>query len=220
MKRTPTATGRPGLAGGDRIQLRPRPGWVTLVEGMAHRGESTLQLIVRWKSGEVDARDRLIETLHPALAQIAAARLRSETGSSLSTGDLINDAVLRLIRIEGFDINDRAHIIALASRLMRNILTDHARARRAAKRDHHRVELNTRLDGEQRIDLAVLESALIRLGALDRQLMEIVEMRYFGGMTLTDIAEVTELSEPTVKRRWQTARAWLADTLANPIDHD
>lgn len=185
-----------------------------------HLGENTQLLIGRWKDGQVDARDRLIETLHPSLAQIAAARLRNEPDSSLSTGDLINDAVLRLIRIEGLDIADRAHLIALASRLMRNILTDHARARRAAKRDHHRVELTTRIDGEQRIDLAQLESALIRLGALDPQLMEIVEMRYFGGMTLTDIAEVTTLSEPTVKRRWQTARAWLATTLANPIDHD
>lgn len=167
----------------------------------------------------MDARDRLIELLHPALMQIAAARLRHEQGTSLSSGDLINDAVLRLIRIEGIDINGRAHIIALASRLMRNILTDHARARRAAKRDHQRVELTTKVDGAQRVDLAVLEAALIRLGALDPQLMEIVEMRYFGGMTLADIAEVTDLSEPTVKRRWQTARAWLVDALAHPIDH-
>lgn len=179
--------------------------------------EDTRQLIVRWKGGATDARDRLIELLYPALAQIAAARLRREQGTSLSSGDLINDAVLRLIRIEGLDINDRAHMIALASRLMRNILTDHARARRASKRDHHRVELTTTLDGEQRIDLAELESALIRLGAIDGQLMEIVEMRYFGGMTLADIAEVSGLSEPTVKRRWQAARAWLADTLANPL---
>ncbi len=179
----------------------------------------TRQLIVRWKGGEIGARDRLIELLLPTLTQIAAARLRREQGTSLSSGDLINDAVLRLIRIEGLDVNGRAHIIALASRLMRNILTDHARARNAAKRDHHRVALTTNLDGEQRIDLAQLESVLIRLGAIDPQLMEIVEMRYFGGMTLADIAEVSGLSEPTVKRRWQSARAWLADAIANPIDH-
>jgi RNA polymerase sigma factor (TIGR02999 family) len=181
--------------------------------------DGTRQLIVRWRDGETDARDRLIALLHPTLSQIAAARLRRERDSSLSSGDLINDAVLRLIRIRSVDIADRAHVIALASRLMRNILTDHARARRAAKRDGHRVALTTRVDGEQRIDLAELEPALIRLGALDPQLMEIVEMRYFGGMTLADIAAVTLLSEPTVKRRWQTARAWLADTLANPIEN-
>ena len=76
------------------------------------------------------------------------------------------------------------------------------------------------IDGEQRFDLIQLESALIRLGAIDAQLTELVEMRYFGGMTIGDVAIVTGWSEPTVKRRWQAARAWLTDALANPIDDD
>ena len=76
------------------------------------------------------------------------------------------------------------------------------------------------IDGEQRFDLIRLESALIRLGAMDAQLMELVEMRYFGGMTISDVADVTGLSEPTVKRRWQAARAWLTDALTTPIDDD
>ena len=88
-----------------------------------------------------------------------------------------------------------------------------ARAKSSEKRRHHKVELNTSIDGEQRFDLDSLNSALIRLGVIDPQLMEIVEMRYFGGMTITDIAEVSGLSEPTVKRRWQTARAWLMAAL-------
>jgi DNA-directed RNA polymerase specialized sigma24 family protein len=78
--------------------------------------------------------------------------------------------------------------------------------------------LCTNVDGEQRFDLISLESALVRLGAIDSQLTELVEMRYFGGMSVADVAMVTGLSEPTVKRRWQAARAWLADALANPID--
>lgn len=175
-------------------------------------------LIARWQGGEASARDRLITRLYPELAQIAAAKLRGERDTSLSTGDLINDAVLRLMRLENMALADRAHLIALASRMMRNILVDHARAKHAGRREHIRVELCTRVEGEQRLDLNSLESALIRLGALDAQLVEIVEMRYFGGMTVGDIAVVTGISEATVKRRWQTARAWLTDTLANPID--
>lgn len=177
-------------------------------------------LLARWQSGEDGARDRLIARLHPELAQIAAARLRSEHNSSLSTGDLINDAVLRLLQAERHDLAERAHFIALASRLMRNILVDHARQKSASKRRHIKVELCTNVEGYQRVDLNQLDSALIRLGVIDAQLAELVEMRYFGGMTVGDVAIASGLSEPTVKRRWQTARAWLTDALANPIDHD
>jgi RNA polymerase sigma factor (TIGR02999 family) len=179
---------------------------------------NTHVLLARWRSGENAARDRLIARLHPELSQIAAARLRGERSSSLSTGDLINDAMLRLIQIDQRDLAGRAHFMALASRMMRHILVDHARARSSAKRRHVRVEICTDIDGEQRFDLASLEPALIRLGAMDEQLMEIVEMRYFGGMSVGDVAAVTGLSEPTVKRRWQVARAWLTDTLTHPID--
>lgn len=177
-------------------------------------------LLARWADGDRSARDALVEALHPQLAQIAAARLRAERGASLSTGDLINDAVIRLIGLNPGMINDRAHFIALASRLMRRILVDHARAKLTDKRRHQRVQLTTNVDGEQRFDLNQLDSALIRLGAIDMQLAELVEMRYFGGMTLADVATVTGLSEPTVKRRWQAARAWLTDALVNPIDAD
>ena len=179
---------------------------------------NTNALLSGWQRGEDRSRDRLIARLHPELTQIAAARLRGERNSSLSTHDLINDAVIRLIQIEPDELSDRAHVMALASRLMRHILVDHARAKASAKRQHVKVELCTNVDGEQRFDLISLESALIRLGAIDSQLAELVEMRYFGGMSVADAAAVTGLSEPTVKRRWQAARAWLADALANPID--
>jgi RNA polymerase sigma factor (TIGR02999 family) len=186
--------------------------------GPVNEPSETHVLLARWQSGESGARDRLIRRLHPELAQIAAARLRRERETSLSTGDLINDAVLRLMRMERVELSDRAHFIALASRMMRNILVDHARLKQAGRRQHIKVELCTRVEGEQRFDLYSLESALIRLGAIDAQLVEIVEMRYFGGMTVLDIGAVTGMSEATVKRRWQAARAWLTDTLSNPID--
>lgn len=181
---------------------------------------STRVLMGQWREGLPEARDRLIGRLYPELSQIAAARLRREQNSSLSTGDLINEAVLRLMQIERIDVTDRAHLIALASRMMRNILIDYARGKRSDKRQHHKVELTTRVEGEQRLDLNSLETALIRLKAIDESLMELVEMRYFGGMTIDDIAVVSGLSEATVKRRWFAARAWLTDALAHPVGHD
>jgi RNA polymerase sigma factor (TIGR02999 family) len=168
----------------------------------------------------VKARDRLIARLHPELALIAAARLRGERNSSLSTGDLINDAVIRLIQIDESNLADRAHFIALAARMMRHILVEHARQKASVKRRHIKVELCTEIDGGQRFDLISLETALLRLGALDERLMELVEMRYFGGMSIADVAEVMGVSEPTVTRRWQTARAWLGVALAHRIDDE
>ncbi len=175
-------------------------------------------LLKDWHAGDRRARDRLVAILHPELAQIAAARLRGESNSSLSTGDLINDAVIRLVGIEGIDFASRAHFIALSSRLMRQILIDRARAKLSNKRDHQKVTLNTKVEGEQKFDLNGLDSALIRLGAIDMKLAELVEMRYFGGMTLADIAFVSEVSEATVKRRWKIARAWLTDAMAHPLN--
>lgn len=180
------------------------------------QGGTTSVLLAQWGEGDASARNRLIARLHPELAQIAAARLRREHNASLSTGDLINDAVLRMMKMERVDVGGRAHFIALASRMMRHILVDHARAKQSARRDHAKVELCTNVDGEQRFDLISLNSALIRLGAIDAALMELVEMRYFGGMTVADISEATGLSEATVKRRWQTARAWLIEALEGP----
>jgi len=175
-------------------------------------------LLNGWRAGDGNARNQLVRLLHPQIAQIAAARMRHERNMSLSTGDLINDAMVRLLRIESIELDGRAHFLALASRLMRTVLIDHARAKGADKRRHAKVELCTNIDGEQRFDLNELDSALLRLGAIDSQLMELVEMRYFGGMSIADVAVVTGLSEATVKRRWQTARAWLTDALANPLE--
>ena len=189
-------------------------------EGGPATPDRTEILLRRWQDGSLDARDELVKRLHPELIEIAAARLRRERDTSLSTGDLINQVVLRIIRTEGLALTDRAHFVALSSRMMRHILVDHARAKASSKRGHVKVELCTAVDGGQRVDLISLETALIRLKAIDAQLMELVEMRYFGGMTITDISVVLGVSEPTVKRRWQVARAWLADAMESLPDHD
>ena len=186
---------------------------------MADAEASIGELLVRWRAGEAGARDALVAAILPELRQVAAARLRREGATSLSVGDLINDAMLRLMRHDPDGLVDQAHVVALASRIMRNILIDHARGKRTDKRHHHRVELNTRVDGEQRVDLEALDFALIRLGAIEPRLMELVEMRYFGGMSIEEVATATGQSAATVKRRWRTARAWLTDALNAPALH-
>lgn len=176
-------------------------------------------LIVSWREGDDLARDRLIERLLPELQQIAAARLRRDAISSLSTHDLINEAIERIVRTERIEVVSRAHFLALSSRVMRNLLVDHARLKATDKRRHRKVELNTHIEGQGPIELHRLNSALIRLEAIEPELMEIVEMRFFGGMTIPEIAEVTGWSNATVKRRWQVARAWLQAWLTNcPLD--
>ena len=175
-------------------------------------------LLRSWRQGDLEARDRLIARLHPELAQIAAAQLRREYDVSLSTGDLINDVVIKIMGVDGGDINDRAHFLALSSRLMRNTLIAHARAKQRDKRHHFKVELTTRVEGDQRHDLIALDTALLRLGAISPELAEIIEMRYFGGMTLADIGLVLDVSEATAKRRWFAARTWLVDALLNTIN--
>ena len=175
-------------------------------------------LLEAWSAGADVARDALIARIEPDLRKIAAARLRHERDCSLSSGELVNELVLRILRTERLQLRCRAHLMALCARMMRHVLIDHMRAKRNAKRNHYKVELATNVDVGMRFDLVSLEFALVRLGSIDAQLLELVELRFFGGMTIGDVSEVTGVSEPTVVRRWQVARAWLADALANPID--
>jgi RNA polymerase sigma factor (TIGR02999 family) len=181
---------------------------------------STRTLLDDWQNGGASARDFLLTQLYPQLSVIASARLRSERDSSLSTGDLVNETVLRLIQVEELELKDRGHLLALASHMMRHLLIDRARLKLTDKRHHQKVELCTNVEGEQSFELISLNSALIRLAAIDVSLMELVEMRYFGGMTIPEISQVMGVSEATTKRRWQTARAWLTDALTHPIEND
>ncbi len=182
---------------------------------------TTKQLIVAWRDGDLSSREILTVRVMPQLEQIAAARLRKEHSTSLSTHDLVNEAMLNILG-EQPEFGDRTHLMALVSRMMRNVLVDQARARQSGKRKHQKVELRANIEGAMpQVDLLSLDSALIRLNAIDPEYAEIVEMRYFGGMTVSEIAEVTGgRSDTTIKRRWLTSRAWLADAIQQPIDHD
>jgi RNA polymerase sigma factor (TIGR02999 family) len=143
---------------------------------------------------------------------------RSET-IPCRPGDLVNEAVLRLIKLEQIEWTDKSHFLALSARAMRRILIDHARKKNSDKRYHHKVTLVTRVEGvSQRFDMDLLEKSLIRLGVIDPDKAEIVELRYFGGMSLQEIAEVVGASESTVKRQWRVARAWLLDAMTEEVD--
>jgi len=169
-----------------------------------------------WKNGSRRAGDQIFSALEDELRTIAAARLRQERNCSLSAGDLVNEAVFKLMRLHSVELQSRAHILALASRLMRQILVDEARKRNSAKRYHTSVTLHTGVgQWEMQIDLMAIEIALEELGEIDEERAQIVEMRYFGGMSIVDIAEVLGVSEPTVKRRWASTRAWLRRRLAD-----
>ena len=175
------------------------------------------ELLYAWRAGNESARDELFDLFYPWLKQAAAGLLRNERAVSLSSGDLVHEAVLRLIQLNRIDWADSAHFMALASKFMRRVLVDHVRAKSADKREHRQVQLSTRFEPEQPLDLQRLDAALIRLAAIDPEKAEIVEMRYFGGMTIADVAHVTGVSEPTVKRRWLAARLWLMDAMKGPL---
>ena len=172
-------------------------------------------LLSAWRNGDMSARDRLFDLLYSDLRQVSAALLRNESNASLSTGDLVNEAAIRLMRLDQIEWADKAHFLALAARAMRRVLIDHARKKNSNKRQHQKVTLISRFGaaGVDRVELDVLEKSLIRLNLIDPEKVEIVEMRYFGGMTLEDIAEVKNVSLSTVKRNWRIARAWLLDAL-------
>lgn len=180
---------------------------------MGGQAGSGSELLQAWRNGDAEARDRLLAELYPDLVQVAASLLRRESSVSLASGDLVSESVMRLIGLRRIAMEDRAHFMSIAARFMRRALIDHVRAKQAEKREHVKVTLTTRFAGQPGLDLFQLNHALARLGALQPEMAEIVEMRYFGGMTTADIAEVLGISEPTVKRRWSAARVWLRDAL-------
>lgn len=172
------------------------------------------QLMADWQAGNRIAGSSVIRDIQQELHAIAAAKLAQEAHCSLSTGDLINEALIRLSRLKEMKFQSRAHILALASRVMRQVLVDEARRRNADKRCHSKVTLQTDIaEWQVPVELLALDMYLSELREIDPQRADIVEMRFFGGMSLTDISTVLDISVATVKRRWQASRIWLHDRL-------
>ena len=172
------------------------------------------ELLAAWRGGDEQALDRLIPIVYGDLRRIAGQYMRSERGGhTLQTTALVHEAYLRLTRERNRTWENRAHFFGVAAQIMRNLLVDHARAAARAKRGGGAVEVQLDVSSEPCAvdpeELLALDEALRRLAELDPRASRIVELRYFVGLTHEEIAEVMETSERTVKREWNSAKAWL-----------
>ena len=172
------------------------------------------ELLVSWGRGDQDAREALIPLVYGELRRLARYYLRGERPDhTLQSAALVNEAYLRLVRQEPPQWQNRAHFFGVAAQLMRQILVDHARNRQAGKRGAGvpRLTLDPRIGLPQKreLDLVALDDALNRLAGLDPQQSRLIELRFFGGLSIEETSEVLSISPATVKREWATARAWL-----------
>jgi RNA polymerase sigma factor (TIGR02999 family) len=178
------------------------------------------KLLVNWRDGDEGAREALIPLVYDELRRLARRHLRRERPDhTLQSAALVNEAYLRLIRQEQPQWQNRAHFFGVAAQLMRHILVDHARNRAAAKRGAGAPRLTLdpeyALPQERDVDLVVLDDALNQLAALDPQQSRVVELRFFGGLSIEETSIVLGISPATVKREWATARAWLRREMKN-----
>ena len=176
--------------------------------------EEITGLLLAWGGGDREAFDRLVPLVYQELRQLAHRQMRRErSGDTFQTTALVNEAYLRLVDYERVRARDRSHFLAIAAQAMRRILIERARSRRADKRgsNPHRVSLEDACDvaDERAADFVALDDALHALAAIDARKAQLVELRYFGGLTIEETAEVLGVSTPTVERDWRTAKIWL-----------
>jgi len=180
-------------------------------------------LLHAWGGGDLAARDALVVVVHHELRRRAAARLRQERpGHVLQPTALVHEAYLRLIDQRHANWQNRAHFFALASEMMRRILVDHARRRKMAKRSGGwaRVMLDEAVAQHEPVDVDLLDldAALSELASLDPRSSQVVELKFFGGLSLDDIAAAQGTSRATVERDWQFARVWLYRRITHKPD--
>ena len=176
-------------------------------------------LLLRWRHGDPAALHELLPLVYQELQRIADRYLgRERAGHTLQSTALVHEAYCRLVQQDLPEWQNRAHFYSVAAQLMRQILVDHARGHRAQKRGGAAVRLSIDEVPEPAqpadVDVVALDEALTSLTALDAQQGRVVELRYFGGLSLEDTAEVLQVSVSTVKRDWVAARAWLYRELA------
>jgi RNA polymerase sigma factor (TIGR02999 family) len=168
-------------------------------------------LIARWRAGDEQALKDLLPLIYEQLHRVARQHLRHQRADhTLQATALIHEAYLRLAGGAGGSVRDRNHFVALASRMMRQVLVDHARGRHAAKRQGGvRVTLSEAAEVADEVDVLGVDEALKRLSEFDEQQARVVELRFFGGLSIQETADVLHISESTVKREWTMARTWL-----------
>jgi RNA polymerase sigma factor (TIGR02999 family) len=182
--------------------------------------QSITELLVEWRAGDRTALDKLIPAVEKELRRLASYYMRRQRpGHTLQTSALVNEAYLRLIDYKNIHWENRAHFFAMAAQAMRRVLVHHARSRNYAKRGGRvrKVELDGAvvLAQERAGDLIALDDALTELEKMDPRKSRVVELRYFGGMSVEETAEALGVSAITVKREWKAAKGWLLRELSN-----
>lgn len=181
-------------------------------------------LLNRWGSGDRQALDELMPLIYSELKRIAGSYLRNEReGHTLQPTALVNEAYMRLTQYHESQPENRKHFFTIAAQAMRRVLVDHARKRKAVKRNYHLMlpETGVEIGGaDLEFDLVALDGALEQLGAFDPRKARIVELRFFGGLSVPESAEMLDLSTATVKREWSVARAWLYRALNGEVPAD
>lgn len=181
---------------------------------MTSSPRSVTQLLIEWREGDETALDRLIPLVYDEMRRLARYYMRRERAEhTLQTSALINEAYIRLVDHKGMRWQNRAHFYAVAAQAMRRILVDHARSHNYAKRGGgaRMVELDeaAAVAHEQAAEIVALDEALNELSAFDPRQSKVVELRYFGGMSVEETAEALGVSPATVMREWRAAKAWL-----------
>ena len=176
------------------------------------------ELLVEWQRGDAAALDRLTPLVYDEIRRMAHRYLtRERNGHTLQTTELVNEAYMRLLGAQSIDWQNRAHFFGVTAQVMRRILIDHARRRHYAKHGgdarHVSLENAAVMTSERASELIVLDEALTELARIDPRKSRVVELRYFGGLSLEEIAEVLQVSLMTVRRDWRTAKAWLTREL-------
>jgi len=176
-------------------------------------------LLVAWSHGDGEALEALISVVYPEVRRIARRHLgRRSPDQTLQSAALVNEAYLKLIGTQGIHCEDRVHFFALCAQIIRRILVDHARNRRYAKRGGNalRVPLDEALLGTRArgVEMVALDEALSSLSRVDARKARVVELRFFGGLTVEETAEVLQISAETVLRDWKMAKTWLLRELS------
>lgn len=193
---------------------------------VSNSGASITELLKAWQAGDQSALESLAALVYPKLRGLARRHLYRAGAPEFQSSDLIHEAYLRLAEVQGMDWKDRAHFYAVAARVMRRVLVDAARARRSQKRfgrlqragasGEIQLEQMPGKGPEWNEEVIAVHEALERLEAVGPRQAQVVEMRYFGGLSVEEAAVVLGVSPQTVKRDWQLARAWLRRELGPP----
>ena len=190
--------------------------------GVEPQVRDVTQLLRAWSEGDQQALERLTPLVYNELHRRAHRQMAQErSGQTLQTTALVNEIYVQLIDLRGVSWRDRAHFFALSSRLIRRVLIDAARSRAAQKRGagspHVELDENLLVSTEPRADVVALDDALTALAAVDQRKSQVVELRFFGGLSIEETAEVLKVSPETVKRDWKLAKAWLRRELRQQV---